>query len=132
MKTTLPACQRTAYPSSTYCRALFRVVNNVWQTRCRLLLERLEVLAHKLREKQPIAPPELEEHTVRLLVFMIMVLRQHRVNKWGQCRYCAWTSRTWWLWRRRPQCTVYLAFDFAISQPLDLVWGQLLAEHKAH
>jgi phosphoenolpyruvate synthase/pyruvate phosphate dikinase len=32
------------------------------------------------------------------------------------------------LWRRRPQCTVYLRLDFAMSQPLDLVCGQLLAE----
>jgi hypothetical protein len=105
-------------------------VNNVWETRCRVLLERLEALAHKYRQEEPTAPTILEEHTVRLLVGVIMLLRQHRVNKWGQCRHCAWMRRTWRLWYRRPQCTVYLGLDFAMSQPLDLVWGQLLADQK--
>ena len=105
-------------------------MNNVWQTRCRVLLEQLEALAHRLRNKQPIPPTALDEHTVRLLVGVIMVLRQHRVNKLGQCKYCAWTSRTWWFWSSRPQCTVYLSLDFAMSQPLDLVWGSLLADQN--
>jgi hypothetical protein len=110
--------------------ALFRVMNNVWQARCRALLEQLEALAHQLRIEQQIPPTALEEQTVRLVVGVIMVLRQHRVNKLGQCTYCAWTSRTWSLWHRRPQCTVYLSLDFAMSQPLDLVWGSLLADHQ--
>jgi len=105
-------------------------MNNVWQTRCRVLLEQLEALAHQLRIEQQIPSTALEKQTVRLVVGVIMVLRQHRVNKLGQCKYCAWTSRTWWLWCRRPQCTVYLSLDFAMSQPLDLVWGQLLADHQ--
>lgn len=105
-------------------------MNNVWQTRCRALLEQLEMLAHQLKEKQPIPPTALEEHTVRLLVGVIMVLRQHRMNKLGQCRYCAWTSQTWWLRSNRPQCTIYLSLDRAMSQPLDLVRGSLLADQK--
>jgi hypothetical protein len=45
----------------------FRAVNNVWQTRCRVLVEQLEALAHRLRDKQPIPPPALDEQAVRLL-----------------------------------------------------------------
>ncbi len=119
-------CPRTAY----YRRISFRVVSDVWQIRCRVLLERLEMLAHRLREKQPVAEITLDENIARLLVGVVMLLRQHRVNQWGQCRYCAWTSRTWQWSPSRPQCTVYLSLDFAMSQPLDLVWGQLLAGHK--
>lgn len=102
-------------------------MSNVSQTR-RVLLERLEALAHKLRTKQSTALTAREEHTARLLVGVVMVLRKHRINRYGQCRYCAWTSRTWQFWQRRPQCTVYMSLDFAMSQPLDLVWGQLLAD----
>ena len=105
-------------------------MSNVWQTRCRVLLERLEALARKLRQDEPVVPTALDEHTARLLVGVVMVLRKHQVNKYGQCRYCAWTSRTWQFWQKRPQCTVYLSLDFAMSQPLDLVWGQLLADQK--
>jgi hypothetical protein len=106
------------------------VVSTVWQIRCRALLERLEALGYHLRKNQPGVLTAREEHTARLLVGVVMLLRQHRVNKYGQCRYCAWTSRTWSLWHRRPQCTVYLTLDFAMSQPLDLVCGQLLPDHK--
>jgi hypothetical protein len=105
-------------------------MNNVWQTRCRMLSEQLEALAHRLGNKQPISPTVLDEHTVRLLIGVIMVLRQRRVNKLGQCKYCAWTSRTWWFWSSRPQCTVCLSLDFAMSQPLDLVWRSLLADQN--
>jgi hypothetical protein len=111
--------------------ALFRAMNNVWQARCRVLVERLETLARQLGKKQQIPPTAFEEHTVRLLAGAIMMLRQHQVNKRGQCKYCAWTSRTWWLWHRRPQCTVCPSLDFAMSQPLDLVWEQLLPGPKA-
>ena len=102
-------------------------MSTVWQTRCRVLLEQLEALGYQLRQNQPGLLTVHEEHTARLLVGVVMLLRQHRVNKYGQCRYCAWTSRTWTLRHRRPQCTVYLTLDFAMSQPLDLVWEQLLA-----
>lgn len=107
-------------------------MNNVWQTRCRVLLEQLEAIARKLREGEEIASSAREEYVVRLLAGVVMLLRQHHINKWGQCRYCGWTRRTWQFRHKRPQCTVYLSLDFAMSQPLDLVWGQALADHKAH
>jgi hypothetical protein len=100
-------------------------VSNVWQTRYRLLLEQLEALADQLRNEEAIAPPVLEERTIRLLAGALMLLRQHRVNKRGQCQYCGWTRPTWRLWHRRPQCTVNLALDFAMSQPLDVVRRRL-------
>jgi hypothetical protein len=107
-------------------------VSNVWETRCRLLLERLEALANQLGNEEPkIAPMVLEEYTVRLLAGVVMLLRQHRVNRRGQCRYCGWTMRTWRLWHSRPQCTVYLVLDFAMGQPLDLIWRLLLADRNA-
>jgi hypothetical protein len=105
-------------------------VSTVWETRHRLLLERLETLARQLRQDEELAPATLEEQTVRLLAGVIMLLKQHRVNKRGQCNYCGWTHRTWRLWRRRPLCTVYSAFDFALSQPLDLLWRRLLVDHQ--
>ena len=105
-------------------------MSNVWQTRYRLLLEQLEALADQLGGEGPITQPVLEDQTVRLLAGVVMLLRQHHINKRGQCNYCEWTRRTWRLWRRRPQCTVYLALDFAMGQSLDLVWQRLLVDHK--
>jgi hypothetical protein len=104
-------------------------VSNVWQTRYRLLLEQLEALASQLSGEEPITQPVLQDQTVRLLAGVVMLLRQHQVNKRGQCKYCGWTRRTWRLLRRRPQCTVYLALDFAMNQSLDLVWQRLLVDH---
>lgn len=67
-----------------------------------------------------------EEQIVRLLTGVLGLLRQHQVNKQGQCRFCGWTRWRWRWWRRRPQCTVYRAFDFAMGQPPDIVWWQLV------
>jgi hypothetical protein len=100
-------------------------VSHVRETRYRLLLERLQELTDHFRRGEPIAPAVLKAQTVRLLVGVIVVLRQHQVNKRGRCKYCGRTRRTWRLWYRRPLCTVYLALDFAMSQPLDLVWQRL-------
>jgi hypothetical protein len=101
-------------------------VSNVWGTRHRLLLERFEQLANQLSDDKPKEPAALEEQTLRLLAAAITLLRQHRVNKRGQCNYCKWSG--WWAWRfwRRPQCTVYRSFDFAMRQPLDVVLLLLL------
>lgn len=100
-------------------------MSNVWETRNRLLLEYLEKLADQLSGGEPIAPAALEEQTVRLLAGVVMSLRQHRVNKRGQCRYCSWQITTWRFWRRRPPCTVYRSLSFAMGQGIDEVWWQL-------
>ncbi len=100
-------------------------MSNVWQTRHRLILERLDELAGQLRSKEPLAPAVLEEQTVRLLVGVLMVLRQHHVNQRGQCRFCTMPKWTWRFWHRRPQCTVSRALDFVLTQRFDIVWRQM-------
>lgn len=105
-------------------------VSHVWETRNRLVLEYLEKRADQLRNKESVAPAELEEQLVRLLTGMAMLLRQHRLNKRGQCEHCGWTRWTWRFWQRQPQCTVYRCLDFAMRQPLDAVWRQLLDDYK--
>jgi hypothetical protein len=103
-------------------------VSTVWETHRRVLWERLDAFAKQLRHDDAPAPPKLEELTVRLLTGVLMLLRQHRINKRGQCRYCGWTRLTWRLWRRRPQCTVYRSLDFVMGQPLDLVRQHLVTD----
>ena len=105
-------------------------MSNVLKTRHRLVLDYLEKVVDQLRSKEQVAPAELEEQLLRLLTGMVMLLRQHRVNKRGQCEYCGWTRWVWRFWRRRPQCTVYRSLDFTMRQPLDSVWWRLLEDHK--
>lgn len=104
-------------------------MSNVWETRYRLLLEQLEELADQLSGEEPIEPAVLTGQTVRLLAGVVTLLRQHRVNKRGQCKYCRSTRWTRRLWHRRPQCTVYRGIDFALTQSLDVAWWQLLESH---
>lgn len=101
-------------------------MSSVWEFQDRLLLEQLELFVARLDGEEQIEPPEIREHAVRLLAGVLMLLRQHRVNKRGQCQYCGWTRRAWRFWRRRPRCTVYRALAFAFGQRLDVVWWQLL------
>lgn len=105
-------------------------MSNVRETRSLLLLEQLEELADQRRNKEQITPAELEEQILRLLTGVVMLLRQHEVNRQSQCRICGWPRRTWRLWHRRPRCTVYRSLDFAMRQPLDAVWWRLLEGHK--
>lgn len=105
-------------------------MSNVWQTRHRLMLERLEELAGQLKNKEPIAPAVFEEQTARLLAGAVMLLKQHKVNKRGQCQYCGWTGWARRLWHRRPQCTVYRALSFALGQRPEILWWQSLNDHK--
>lgn len=105
-------------------------MSNVWETRNRLLLEQLERLVGKLRSTEPIPAAALEEQTVRLLAAVVMILRKHRINKRGQCRYCRWQVMTWRWGHGRPRCTVYRSLDFAMSQGLEQVWWQLLEDRR--
>ncbi|MGH3798365.1 MAG: hypothetical protein ACRDSP_26250 [Pseudonocardiaceae bacterium] len=103
-------------------------MSTVWGTRYRLLLEQLEQLADRLGAQQPCEPMALEEQTVRLLMGVVRVLRQHEVNQRGRCRFCGWTRWGWRVWHRRPRCTVYRAFDVAMTQPVDVAWWQLFKD----
>jgi hypothetical protein len=97
-------------------------VSNVWQTRYRLLLEQLEALADELSSEEPITQPVLRDQTVRLLAGVVVLLRQHDINKRGQCKYCGWR---WRFWYTQPQCAVYRCVDFTMRQPLDVVQRRL-------
>jgi hypothetical protein len=104
-------------------------VTNVWETRHRLLLERLDTLACQLREDQLTAPTAFNEQAIRLLTGEVMLLRRHHVNKRGQCKYCRRT-RWAWLFQRRSQCSVYFCLDFAMCQPVQIVWRRLHEERE--
>ncbi len=97
-------------------------VSSLWETRYRQISEQLEELAEQLSGTKPMAPAALEEWTVQLLATVLMLLRQHHINKRGQCRFCGWTRWTWRFWRRRRRCTVYVALDHVMGQSLDVVW----------
>jgi hypothetical protein len=101
-------------------------VSNIWETRSRLFLEELEKLVEWLSGDAPKVPATLEEQTVRLLTMAVVLLRQHQVNKRGQCQHCGWTRWQWRFWRRRRRCTVHQALDFSVGQSLDVVWWRLL------
>lgn len=100
-------------------------MNSSWETRSRLFLEELEKLAAWLHSDAPRAPAALEEKTVRLLGVAVTLLRQHRVDKRGQCHFCGWTGWTLRPRRRRQRCTVHQALDFGIGQTLDVVWWRV-------
>lgn len=96
-------------------------MNSLWETRYRLLREQLAGLTDRLSTDS--SAPAI---AVRLLAVSALLLRQHQVNKRGQCRFCGWSRWKWRFWRRRPQCTVYRTLVFALSRGLDEVWWQLL------
>lgn len=94
----------------------------MWETRNRLLLEQLEQLAERLSGEESTESAEVDEQILRLLAGVIMLLRQHWVNRRSQCKRC---GPFWWFWRRQPQCAVYRSLDFAMRQPLHWVRWQL-------
>lgn len=106
-------------------------MNNVWETRDRLLLEHLEKLAAQIRSEESLPPEQLEEQLLRLLVGGLMLLRRHHTNKRGQCKFCGWTRWTCRLWRRRRRCTVYTNLGFVIMQPMTETMQRWLAYDKA-
>jgi len=102
-------------------------MSNVWGTQYRLYVEELEAIADRISENQQMAPAVAEEQAVRLLATVARLLRQHEVNKRGQCNFCCRTRWGWRLWRWRPRCTVFRAVSFALGQPLDVAWWQVFA-----
>lgn len=85
------------------------------ETRDRLLFEHLERLATHLRADELLTPDQLEEQVLRLLTGGLILLKQHKTNKRGQCRYCGWTWWTWQLWLLLT-CGVGLA-DVSLREP---------------
>lgn len=103
-------------------------MSSIWQTRYRLILEWLEELVNRLSGEEPIEQAVVEEQAVRLLMGAVRLLREHEVNKRGQCRCCGWPRWKWPFWRRRRRCTVFSALGFAVEQNLDTVWWQLFED----
>lgn len=101
-------------------------MSSVQELRRRLLLEQLEQWVQKLSREEPVEPEEVQELAVRLLAMTVMLLKQHQVNKRGQCPYCRRRPWNWRSWKRRPQCTVGSALGFVMSQEPAVVWWRLL------
>lgn len=93
----------------------------------RLFDGELEATLYRVVGDEPTDLAIAEEQTVQLLAAVAGLLRQHYVNKRGQCNFCGWTR--WWLrgCRRRPQCTVFRNLSFAMGQPLDVVLWHVFA-----
>lgn len=103
-------------------------MSNVWQTRHRLFAERLHDLAEWLGDGGPRDPAVLDEELARLLAVALALLRQHQVNKRGQCQFCNWTRWSRRFWCRRRRCTVHQAMDLGLGQTLDFVWWHLFED----
>ncbi len=101
-------------------------MNDFWETRHRRLTQQFEKLANQLSGKEALGQTLIEEQVVRLLTGVIMVLRQHKLNKRGQCVACAAPGRIWRFFLRRPPCAVYRDLNFAMSHGMDVVWWRLL------
>lgn len=107
-------------------------MSSLHEVRWRLLTEQLEALADWLSGEDPPVPETVEEQAVRLLAAVALLLRQHEVNKRGQCKFCGWTRWKWRFWHQRPRCTVFQKIDRSMSEGLDVVWWELFAatRHK--
>lgn len=92
-----------------------------------MLCEHFEELAEKLSGERPILPEILEDLVVQLLTPALTLLRQHTMNKRGQCKFCGWTRWKWRFWRRRRPCTVFQALDLAMRHGPAIAWWQLFA-----
>lgn len=100
-------------------------VSDVQETSYRLFREELEKLADRLSGKKAVSSAVTEDHIVRLLAVVAILLRQHQVNKRGHCQSCGWMRWKWRPWHRRPPCTVYRTVSFVMVQGLDEVWWRL-------
>jgi hypothetical protein len=97
-------------------------VSSVWETRYHLLVETLDELVERFCGEEPdMLSMSSKEQAMRVLMGVTALLKQHRINKHGQCSYCGWTRWYWRFWRRRPLCTVYRGLDFVLRQPVDVV-----------
>ncbi len=100
-------------------------VSSVQETWHRLFREELEKLVGGLSEKKSVSPAVTEDQIVRLLAMVAILLRQHQVNKRGNCQSCGWMRWKWRPWNRRPPCTVYRTVSFVMGQGSDEVWWRL-------
>lgn len=100
-------------------------MSNVWGMRYRLRGEELTQWVEWLSGAEPRQQAVLDERILQLLATVLLLLRQHHVNRRGQCRFCRATRWTWRFWHRRRRCTVYRALDHAMGQSPDVLWWRL-------
>lgn len=77
-------------------------VSSVHETRYQQLYKMLNELAGQLSGKRAVSPVETRDRIVRVLAVVALLLRQHHVNKWGQCKFCALPRWKWSLPRLTP------------------------------
>jgi hypothetical protein len=120
----------STYVSPTMpCPATWEIpepVRSMHEIRYRRFREELNELADRLSAKEVVSPAVARDQIIRVLAVVAMLLSQHHVNKWGQCKLCPPPRWNWKVWRRRPSCTVYRTVSFVMGQNLDEVWWQLL------
>lgn len=107
------------------CRESLEPVITVQEAWYRLFREELEELTDRLSGKKAVSPVVTEDQVVQLLAVVAILLRQHHVNKRGQCQFCKRGRWKWRPWNRRPPCTVYRTASFVMGQGLDEVWCRL-------
>jgi hypothetical protein len=110
-----------------WCRYMVspKPVSSAQKTWYRLFQEELDELADRLSGKKSESPVATEDQIVQLLAVAAILLRQHHVNKRGQCQFCRWAGCRWRPWSRRPPCTVYRTVSFVMSQGSEEVWWRL-------
>lgn len=107
------------------CRESPEPVRSAPEVWYRLFREQLGELTDRLSGKKSVSPAVTEDQIVQLLAVVAILLRQHHVNKRGQCQFCRSSRWKWRPWRRRPSCAVYRAASFVMGQGLDEVWWRL-------
>ena len=107
-------------------------VRSVWEMKHRLWTEQLQQWVEKLSGEKPVEPEVVKELAVRLLAMAVILLRQHAVNKRGQCRSCGRPVRMWRFWGTGHRARCVGLFDFAMGQPWDMVWWQLFESLGQH
>jgi len=100
-------------------------MSNVWGMRYRLRGEELAQWVQWLSGAEPRQQAVLDERILQLLATLLILLRQHHVNRRGQCRFCRATRWKWRFWHRRRCCTVYRALDYSMGQSPDVLWWTL-------
>lgn len=100
-------------------------VRSVHETRYRQLQAELKEFTDQLSGAKAVSPAKTRNQIVQALAVVAILLRQHQINKRGQCKFCARPRWRWRFWSRRPSCTVYRTASFVMNQELEEAWRQL-------
>jgi hypothetical protein len=100
-------------------------VSSVHETRYRQLQAELKEFTDQLSGTKEISPAKTKNQIIQTLTVVNLLLRQHQINKRGQCKFCSRPRWRWMFWSRRPPCTVYRTASFVMRQEPDETWRQL-------